>query len=130
VTKQRLKIFACRCGGGEVYTGGSGLPDEEFVGVDEVPEFHRVWRADQTPSLANFVSIPGAAMFFPPVGGVRVIVTTFAVEAGAPSSDLDINAAAAEAERRKAPGLLAHMECEKVRHAHNQFRRCGHRPFW
>ena len=74
-------------------------------------EFHRVWGADQTPSLPNPASIPAAATFFPPVGGVRVIITTFPVEAGAPASELDMNAVVAEAES-KVPGMLAHMETE------------------
>jgi mannose-6-phosphate isomerase-like protein (cupin superfamily) len=67
--------------------------------------------ADEIPSLPNFVSIPATATFFPPAGGVRVIITTFPVEAGAPPSDLDINAVVAEAER-KVPGMLEHMEPE------------------
>jgi mannose-6-phosphate isomerase-like protein (cupin superfamily) len=65
----------------------------------------------QTPSAPDFVPISPTASFFPPVGGSRVIITTFPVQTAGASLDLDMAAVVAEAER-KVPGMLAHMEPE------------------
>jgi mannose-6-phosphate isomerase-like protein (cupin superfamily) len=74
-------------------------------------EFHRVWGADRTPSVPDWVPIAPTASFFPPVGGSRVIITTFPVQTAGAPLDLDMAAVIAEAER-KVPGMLAHMEPE------------------
>jgi len=72
-------------------------------------EFHRVWGAEQAPTLPNFESVPATATFFPAAGGMRVTLSTFPVEPARPLADLDVGEAMAEAER-KVPGLLSHME--------------------
>jgi mannose-6-phosphate isomerase-like protein (cupin superfamily) len=72
-------------------------------------EFHRIWGADQIPTVPNQTSVPHSAAFFPPAGGFRVHMTTFPVDPAGPPADLDISAAINEAEQ-KLPGLLGHME--------------------
>jgi mannose-6-phosphate isomerase-like protein (cupin superfamily) len=72
-------------------------------------EFHRIWGADQVPTIPNQPSVPRSAAFFPPMGGFRVHVTTFPVEPAASPVNLDMSAAMNEAEEKLA-GLLGHME--------------------
>jgi mannose-6-phosphate isomerase-like protein (cupin superfamily) len=72
-------------------------------------EFHRLWGADETLSFPDDGSAPGAATYFPPVGGFRFGLFTVAPDSVALPSDLDLGAALAEMEGAL-PGMAGHME--------------------
>jgi quercetin dioxygenase-like cupin family protein len=72
-------------------------------------EFHRLWGADVPPRFPDDGSRPGAASYFPPLGGFRFMMFTVAPRSASQRAAVDRLALAAEMEA-KLPGLATHME--------------------
>lgn len=71
--------------------------------------FLSIWSGDAVPTLPNDGTPPKPGAWFPPTTGYRVQMITIPPANAAPTADLDMAAAVAEA-NAKVPGLLAHMD--------------------
>jgi mannose-6-phosphate isomerase-like protein (cupin superfamily) len=72
-------------------------------------EFHRMWAADNPPTLPADGSQEDATAYFPPAGGFRFGFFTVPPAGVDIPADLDLQAALGEMEQRL-PGMAAHME--------------------
>lgn len=103
-----------------VVTGQTPDGKSVFVSDKEVPpitlslvpgmESHRLWGADEPPSLPSDGLPTEQPAFFPPDGGYRLVFTTLPPQgAGELPADIDIEKGLAEFEE-KVPGMAGHME--------------------
>ena len=102
-----------------VVTGHNGVGRAVFVSdstVDAVTvmltpglAIHNIWGADAPPSFPDDGSVPVHSTYFPPLDGFRFGLITIPPDSVRPASGLDVQAGAAEMER-KLPGLAAHFE--------------------
>lgn len=72
-------------------------------------EFHTLWGGDATPAFPDEGGEPAWSSYFPPLEGFRFSLSTIPPKGTAPPEDLDLEVAAAEAERTL-PGMLAVLE--------------------
>jgi mannose-6-phosphate isomerase-like protein (cupin superfamily) len=72
-------------------------------------EFLQLWGGDGTPTVPAPDGAPRGQTMFPPLDGYRVVLTMWPAHRQRPPADLDMAAAAAEAEQ-KLPGMLSVME--------------------
>lgn len=102
-----------------VVTGRNAEGKSVFVGDEQVEpitltmlpgaEFHRLWGADETPTLPTDGSSPPHSGYFPPAGGFRWGLFTLPPESVAAPENIDFDAALKEASE-KLPGLTEAME--------------------
>ena len=102
-----------------VVTGHDAAGKSVFVSDDTVSpdeplllpgaEFHRLWGGDETPRFPDDGAMPRYTTYFPPVGGFRFSIFSVPPGDAAPSTDIDFEAAVADAEA-KLPGLLGYLD--------------------
>ena len=102
-----------------VVTGQNADGKSVFVSDEEVDpitlallpgyEFHRVWAADDAPTLPTDGKQTPAPAYFPPASGYRFGFFTVPPAGVDLPADLDFEAALAEMET-KLPGMAGHME--------------------
>jgi mannose-6-phosphate isomerase-like protein (cupin superfamily) len=102
---------------GQTQDGRSYVASDETVrpitvGMMPGAEFHRIWGADEVPTVPTEGEQPAAGGWFPPAKGFRFGFATLPPAGDGEADggeDLDMDAAAAEAED-KLPGLLGVFE--------------------
>jgi len=102
-----------------VVTGQNADGKSVFVSDEEVEpttlallpgyEFHRMWAADEAPTLPTNGQPASAPAYFPPASGYRFGFFTVPPAGVDLPADLDLQAALEEMET-KLPGMAAHME--------------------